>query len=134
MRQERTMKRLWTFVGALAVTLAAFTLAMLLGSASFDFRRYTQHEGRLRKVMREAPTVERLTQGLQDEGTPVFAAPQTREEKERVAAEHGGVKSAEIRAKAERYAQMRVYRAADMLYFVYFDDGGVMRDFTCISR
>ena len=128
------MKRLWIVVGALAVTLGALSLAMLLGSASFDFRRYTQHEDRLRRVMREEPTADRLTRGLQEEGAPLVAAPKSREEAERVAAARGGVKVAEVRTKAARYPQMRVYQASDMLYFVYFDEAGVMRDFTCVSR
>jgi hypothetical protein len=29
---------------------------------------------------------------------------------------------------------MRVYQTADMLYFIYFDKDGVMRDFTLVSR
>jgi hypothetical protein len=127
------MQRLWILAGALAVTLGALTLAMLLGSASFDFRRYTQHEGRLRRVMREAPTAERLTQGLRDEGTALVAAPASRGEAERVIAEHGGVKTGELRTKAARYPRLRVFRASDMLYFVFFDEQGVMRDFTCVS-
>jgi len=127
------MKRLWIVLGALAVTLAALSLAMLLGSASFDFRRYMQHEDRLRRVMREAPTADRLTRGLADEGTPLLAAPRTAEETARVVAERAGRKAAEVRAKAARYPQMRLYRASDMLYFVYFDADGVMRDFTCVS-
>lgn len=128
------MKRLWIVLGALAVTLAALSLAMVLGSASFDFRRFTQHESRLRKVMREAPTADRLTRGLHDEGTLLLAAPKSREETARIVTEHGGAKIFEVRVKSTRYAQMRVYRAADMLYFVYFDDQGIMRDFTCVSR
>jgi len=127
------MNRLWIGIGALVVTLGALALAMVLGSASFDFRRYRDHEGRLRKVMLEAPTADRLTQGLKDEGTALVAAPVTPEERERVAAEYGGPKRAEVRVKAARYAQMRVYHASDMIYFVYFDEGGVMRDFTCVS-
>jgi hypothetical protein len=127
------MKRLWIVLGALAVTLGALSLAMLLGSASFDFRRYTQHEDRLRRVMREAPTADRLTRGLADEGTPLLAAPRTAEDTARVVAERAGRKAAEGRAKAARYPQMRLYRASDMLYFVYFDADGVMRDFTCVS-
>jgi hypothetical protein len=134
MREERAMKRLWIVLGALAVTLGALALAMLLGSASFDFRRFSEHEGRLRRVMREQPTADRLTRGLEDEGTPLIAAPTTREEADRVAAAVAGAKAAEVRAKAARYAQMRVYRAGDMLYFVFFDEAGVMRDFTCASR
>ena len=128
------MKRLWIVLGALAVTLGALALAMLLGSASFDFRRYTQHEDRLRRVMREAPTADRLTRGLADEGTPLLAAPRTAEEAARVVAERAGRKAAEVRAKAARYPQMRLYRASDMLYFVYFDADGVMRDFTCVGN
>jgi hypothetical protein len=127
------VQRLGIVLGALAVTLGALALAMLLGSASFDFRRYTQHEDRLRRVMREAPTADRLTRGLADEGTPLLAAPRTAEETARVVVERAGRKAAEVRAKAARYPQMRLYRASDMLYFVYFDADGVMRDFTCVS-
>lgn len=128
------MKRFWIVVGALVVTLAALTLALLLGSASFDFRRYSQHEGRLRRVMREAPTADRLTRGLQDEGTTLIAAPKDAAETARVIEERGGKKVAELRAKTRRYPRMRVYRTADMLYFVFFDAADVMRDFTCVSR
>jgi hypothetical protein len=128
------LKRLWILAGALVVTLAALGLALLLGSATFDFRRFSQHEGRLRRVMREQPTAARLTQGLEEEGTPLAAAPATPEEEQQVIAKLGRNKVAELRAKAKRYPQMRVFRAADMLYFVFFDAEGVMRDFTCVSR
>lgn len=127
------MKRMWILGGALVVTLGSLALAMLLGSASFDFRRYSQHEGRLRKVLREAPGEERLTQGLADEGTTLEAATTGAAEAEAVIARHGGRKTAELRAKAGRHPRMRVYRAGDMLYFVFFDAGGAMRDFTCVS-
>ena len=128
------MNRFWMLVGALVVTLSSLALALLLGSTGFDFRRYTQHEGRLRRVLREAPSVARLTQGLQEEGTPLVAAPAGPAEAERVIAQRGGAKVAQLRAKAARYPLLRVYRAADMLYFVYFDADGLMRDFTCVSR
>jgi hypothetical protein len=127
------VKRFWIFAGASAVTLGAFALAFVLGSASFDYRRYSQHQGRLQRVMRQQPTADRLTRGLADEGTSLLAAPATRDELARVIAAHGGRKSAEIRAKAARYPGLRVYRAADMLYFIYFDANDLMRDFTCVS-
>ncbi len=128
------MKRFWILAGAVAVTLGSLALAMLLGSAGFDFRRYSQHQGRLEKVMREQPTVDRLDRAFQDEGTTFLAAPATPGEKQRAIADHGGKKAAEIREKSARHAQTRVYQTADMLYFVYFDEKGVMRDFTCVSR
>jgi hypothetical protein len=128
------MKRFWTLAGALVVTLGALTLAMWLGSASFDFRRYTVHQTRLQKVLREAPTADRLTRGLADEGTPLLAVARSREELEREASARGAERAAEVRDKGTRHAETRVYQAGDMLYFVYFDAAGVMRDFTCVSR
>jgi len=128
------MKRFWILAAALAVTLGALTLAMLLGSASFDFRRYTVHQRRMQNVLREQPTADRLTRGLADEGTALLAVAATRDAVEREASARGGKKAAEIREKGARHAETRVYQAGDMLYFVFFDTAGVMRDFTCVSR
>lgn len=128
------MKRFWIMAGALAVTLGALALAMLLGSASFDFRRYTVHRQRMQKVLREQPTADRLTRGLADEGTVLLAVLRSREDVGREASARGGKNAAEVREKAARHAETRVYQASDMLYFVYFDADGVMRDFTCASR
>jgi hypothetical protein len=128
------VKRLWILAGALVVTLGSLTLAMLLGSASFDFRRFAVHQGRMRKVLREQPSAERLTRGLADEGTRLLAVARTPEEVEREASARGGRKATEIREKGARHPETRVYAAGDMLYFVYFDSAGVMRDFTCVSR
>jgi hypothetical protein len=128
------MKRFWILAGALAVTLGALALAMLLGSASFDFRRYTVHQRRMQKVLREQPSADRLRRGLADEGTAQLAVARTREELEREASARGGPMAAEIREKGAHHAETRVYQAGDMLYFVFFDEGGVMRDFTCVSR
>ncbi len=128
------MKRFWIMAGALAVTLGALALALLLGSASFDFRRYTVHRQRMQKVLREQPTADRLTRGLADEGTVLLAVLRSREDVGREASARGGKNAAEVREKAARHAETRVYQASDMLYFVYFDADGVMRDFTCASR
>ena len=128
------MKRFWIMAGALAVTLGALALAMLLGSASFDFRRYTVHRQRMQKVLREQPTADRLTRGLADEGTVLLAVLRSREDVGREASARGGKNAAEVREKAARHAETRVYQASDMLYFVFFDTAGVMRDFTCVSR
>jgi hypothetical protein len=128
------MKRFWIMAGALAVTLGALALAMVLGSASFDFRRYTVHQQRMQKVLREQPTADRLTRGLADEGTVLLAVLRSREDVGREASARGGKKAAEVREKGGRHAETRVYQAGDMLYFVYFDADGLMRDFTCVSR
>jgi hypothetical protein len=84
------VKRFWILAGAVVITLSALAVALLLGSASFDFRRYSQHQGRLAKVLREQPTADRLTRGLADEGTVLLAVAATREEVEREASTRGG--------------------------------------------
>ena len=128
------MKRFWILAGAAVVTIGALAVALLLGAAGFDFRRFSQHQGRLAKVMREQPTADRLTRGLADEGTVLLAVARTPADVEREASTRGGKKAAEIREKAARSAETRVYQTADMLYFIYFDKDGVMRGFTCVSR
>jgi hypothetical protein len=128
------VKRVIVAAGALAVTLAALSLAFWLGAASFDARRYDQHRARLAKVMLQQPNADRLTRGLEAEGSPLVETAATATEKEHAALARGGARLAEIRAKAARYPELRVYQAGDMLYFVFFDAGGVMRDFTCVSR
>lgn len=128
------MKRFSIVAGALGVTTVALALAFRLGSASFDARRYSQHNGRLAKVMGEEPRADRLTRGLEAEGTPLLLIAASGVDKERAALEHGGARLGEIRDKTARYPELRVYQAADMIYFVFFDQEGVMRDFTCVSR
>jgi len=128
------LNRFLILAGALAVTIGALTVAFWLGSASFDARRYGQHNARLAKVMLEKPSAERLTLGLAAEGTPLLVTATTAEDKERTAVAHGGMRLAEIREKAARYPELRIYQAGDMLYFVFFDREGVMQDFTCVSR
>jgi hypothetical protein len=128
------MKRFWILTGAVVVTLSTLALAMLLGSAGFDIRRYTQHHRRLVKVMTAQPTADRLTRGFADEGTVLIAVAATPADVEREASARGGKQAAEIRDKGSRHAETRVYQTADMLYFVYFDEDGVMKGFTLVSR
>jgi hypothetical protein len=128
------LNRFWIFAGALAVTIGALTVAFWLGSASFDARRYGQHNRRLAEVMRQVPSADRLTRGFAAEGTALLVTAVTAEDKERAVVARGGARLAEIREKAARHTELRVYLAGDMLYFVLFDREGVMRDFTCVSR
>ena len=128
------LSRFWILAGALTVTISALAIAFWLGTASFDVRRYSQHNGRLAKVMLEKPSAERLTLGLAAEGTALLVTATTAEDKERAVVARGGARAAEIREKAARHPQLRVYEAGDMLYFIFFDREGVMRDFTCVSR
>ena len=108
-------------------------LAFMLGDWGFDFRRYSQHEGRLQRALQQQPTIGQLTAGLEEEGTSIVAKPQTAEDLEEAIVTHGRERALTLRQKARRWGHLRVFRAADMLYFVFFDDEGVMRDFACVG-
>jgi hypothetical protein len=127
------VSRFWILAGAFAATAATLALALSLGSWGFEYRRYSLHEGRLRRVLQQEPTMPRLTEGLAEEGASVLAAPASPVETEQAIEAHGGARAAEIREKVKRWGHLRIYRAADMLYFVFYDDDQVMRDFTCVG-
>jgi hypothetical protein len=127
------MSRLWILAGAFAVSGVTFGLALFLGGWAFDYRRHLQHEERMNRVLQQEPTVERLTAGLAEEGSSVLAAPSSADDVERAIVAHGGDRQTEIREKAGRWGHLTVYRASDMLYFVFFDDERVVRDFTCVG-
>lgn len=127
------MSRFLILAGAVAATAATLALALLAGTWAFDYRRYSQHEGRLQRVLQQQPTIGQVTAGLEDEGASVLAAPATPEELEGVIAAHGGQRVGELQQKARRWGHLRVFQAADMLYFIFYDDESVMRDFACVG-
>ena len=128
------MSRFWIVVGAFTGTAATLALAFLLGAWGFDYRRYSQHERRLQRVLEQQPAIGQVTAGLEDEGASVLSAPETAEELEEVIVAHGGERAGSLRQKARRWGHLRVFRAADMLYFVFYDDEGMMRDFACVGH
>ena len=127
------MKRFWILFGAFVVTVATLGVALMLGTWAFEYRRYSQHETRLERVMAQEPTMARLTEGLANEGTTVLAAPETAEELQVAIDTHGGAIAETMRQKARRWPRLRVYRSADMIYFIFFDENDVMRDFACVG-
>ena len=118
---------------SVAITAATATLAFLLGAWGFGYRRYSMHETRIRNMLGLKPTLSQVVQGLENEGSRLVAAPANDEELRRVAEQRGRWKLAEILEKGRRWPQTRVFLANDMVYFIYFDDADVMRDFTCVG-
>jgi hypothetical protein len=129
------MRRFWILAGALTATAFALGVALLLGSLGFNYHRQLEHETLLRQVEERHWTADHLTRWLQEvKGAPLLAVLRTPAEVDGEARALGDGKAAEIREKAARSAETRVYQAGDMLYFIYFDSAGVMRDFTLVSR
>jgi hypothetical protein len=131
-RGQTGMRRFWILAGAFAAAAVTLTLALTLGAWGFGYRLTSQHERRLRRVLEKQPTMAQLTEGLESEGIRVLSTPQTAGEVERAIADHGRDRAPELRQKARRWKHLRVFDASEMIYFVFFDDDGVMRDFTCV--
>ena len=128
------LHRAFILAGALVGAAAALYSALFLGAWGFDFRRYQQHDGRLHRLLQQSPTRDRVERALADDGSPLVAAPATPAELEAVATRMGGKKAGEVREKGRRWPITRVFLAGDMVYFLYFDDQDVMRDYAWVSR
>jgi hypothetical protein len=127
------MKRILIFAGAAAVTAVLVGLALMLGDIGFETRRWPLHEGRLKKLVFQQAQVGPVTQALADEHARLLGVAQDPAAAAELARRYGGARQADIAAKAARWPHLRVFLAADMIYFIYFDAGGVMRDFTLVS-
>ena len=124
----------WIYAGALLVSVLACYLALWLGAWGFDYRRHSQHELRLRRLVQQEPTLDRVVRGLADDGSPLVASPDGLAALEKVAHELGGPKAEEVLAKGRRWPTTRVFAAGDMVYFLYFDRDDVLRDFAYVSK
>jgi hypothetical protein len=116
------------------VTAGGLAVALWLGSWAFDLRRYSQHVGRLERLLAKEPALDLTVQAFEEEGTPLAAKADSRAELLAVAERLAGRHAPEVVEKGTRFAHTRVFRAPDMLYFVYFDGDRIMRGFTCVSR
>jgi hypothetical protein len=119
---------------AVVITGLIGWLAFVLGSVGFDVRRYSMHEGRLARLLPLKPTSEQLTRGLEDEGTHLVAIAKGEAELRGAASTLAGPRAAAVFEKGARWPATRIFLAGDMVYFIYFDSVGVMRDFVCVSR
>lgn len=119
---------------SVAITAALAALALYLGAWAYDTKRFSTHDTRLRHLVEKGALLDQVLRGLEAEGSPLLFAPKSPEELSRAAAERGRKKVPEILEKGGRWPETRVFVASDMVYFIYFDAAGVMKDYTCVSR
>jgi hypothetical protein len=134
MADERGPSRAVIFVVSAALTAGVAYLAFLIGAWGFNTRRYVQHDERLRKLVLATPRLDQVTQALEDEGSPLVASPASPRELGDVAAKWAGDKEREVAEKGKRWGTTRVFVAGDMVYFLFFDREGVLRDYSYVSR
>ncbi len=132
--EKETKKKILVFgvTAGLALAVVGLGIALYLGAAGYDVRRTLLHKARLQGVLQEEPTLHQIVVGL-EEKAPLVAAPSSDEELEEWIAKYGDQKKEEILEKGRQWPITRVFDAGDMIYFIYFDEDQIMRDFTYVS-
>jgi hypothetical protein len=125
-------KRALLLVGAGLVAVSGLVTALVLGTLGYDIRRSNMHEARLKGILVQTPTVYQVTEGLKEKA-PLVSIVESPADLEDALSRFAFERRVEIEEKAERYPQLRIYDAGDMMYFIFFDDSDVMRDYVSVS-
>jgi len=132
--EEDAKKKILVFgvTAGLLLAIVGLVIALHLGTIGYDVRRTLLHEARLEGILAEDATLYQVTVGL-EEKAPLVASPETEEELEKWIAHYGDQKKEEILEKGRKWPLTRIFDAGDMIYFIYFDEKQIMKDFTFIS-
>jgi hypothetical protein len=116
---------------ALVVTGLLLGLVLALGAWALEYRRFTLHHGRVQRMLAldPRPTAAQVTEGL-------LAEPATR--RLDVPADEAGLRALAARCAAgppdviversRRSREVRAFAVGEMVYFLYFDDAGLLAD------
>ena len=128
-------KQVAVAVGSLAATAGLLALTFSVGSWAYRHRRFTLHEGRLRRLVAEHPSFPAVSQALlADRGNGSIAIPSSDDDLRRFVAQSSPARSQEVVDKRRKWADLRAFGVGDMIYLLYFDDQGVLRDHVLLSR
>jgi hypothetical protein len=119
-------------VAASVVAISGLAIALILGTLGYDVRRMNMHEARLKGILIQTPTVYQVTEGLKEKA-PLVRIVESPEDLEDAVDRYGGEKREVILEKAERFPQLRIFAAGDMMYFIFFDAEHRMRDYVYVS-
>jgi len=129
----RASRRRWVLIGAAAlVAIAGLATALVLGTLGYDIRRSNMHEARLKGILVQTPTVYQVTEGLKEKA-PLVSIVETPADLEDAVDRWAGAQRPVIADKAKRFPQLRIFAAGDMMYFIFFDDSNIMRDYVYVS-
>jgi hypothetical protein len=130
-----TRKVVFVAAGSLAVTGAIVVLVFSLAGWAYRHREASLHDGRLGKVLKEHPTIGRVSEGiLAEPGNRALPTPASEDELRRLIDRYPRGRADQILAKRRRWPQLRVFDARDVVYFLYFDQAGALQDYELASR
>lgn len=108
-------------------------LALSLGSWGFTHRRLSLHVGRLQRLLELHPTADRVQAGLETERIRLVGRATALPELRSLATRWAPAQAAVILGKGARLAETRFFLAGEILYVIFFDETGAMRDFVCLD-
>jgi hypothetical protein len=128
-------KALVIAAGSLGGTALLVGLVFSLGGWAYQHRRSSLHDGRLRHLVAEHPSEDRVSRGiLAEPGNWPIATPASEAELRALAEQWSPSRADEVVAKARRWKRVRVFGVRDVAYVLYFDDDGMLRDYVLLSR
>ena len=127
-------KKLLVLAGTFGLALAAagLIIALVLGVYGYHVRRMTLHQARLQGVLDQEPSLYQVVEGLKEKA-PLIASPEGEEELAQWVSEWEDQKRDEILTNGHTWPVVRIFEAGDMIYFIYFDEEKIMRDFVYID-
>lgn len=117
---------------ASTVTVLGLGLALYVGTLGYDVQRQQRHDSRLKNILSQTPTIYQVTEGLKEKA-PLALVVKGQDDLELAVSQWGAGKANEIRDKAKAWPQLQVFDAGDTVYFIYFDDSDVMKDYIYVS-
>ena len=130
-----TRKVVFVALGSVAATGAIVALVFSLAGWAYRHRDASLHDGRLRRVVEQHPTVSQVSEGiLAEPGNRALPTPASEEELRRLLAQYPRGQVDQIVAKRRRWRDLRVFEARDVLYILYFDEAGALQDYELASR
>jgi hypothetical protein len=128
-------KALAIAAGSVGVTALLIGLVFSLGGWAYQHRRSTLHDGRLRRLVAEHPSEDRVSRGiLAEPGNWPISTPASETELRELAAQWSPSRVDEVVAKWRKWKRVRVFGVHDVAYVLYFDDDGKLRDYVLLTR
>lgn len=128
-------KALVIVAGSVGGTAVLVGLVLSLGGWAYRHRRWSLHDGRLRRLVAEHPSESRVSRGiLAEPGNWPIATPASDEDLRRLAAQWSPARADEVVARRGRWKTLRIFGARDVVYFLCFDDEGKLQDYVLLTK
>jgi len=117
-----------------AITAGLVALTLGLGGWAYQTRSGSLHDGRLQRLLDQQPTADQVREGvLAEPGNRLLPTPATEEALRTLVEGWSPLRVEEVTAKRRRWPGLLIFAVRDVVYLVYFDAEGKMRDYVLLT-